>query len=71
MKSDKNLKVKYDDPLNPLDTAETTYGCRANNPDICGSCYLDGVCAFVRDDNMCLRPSKAWKKQFEKLGGTQ
>lgn len=61
------IKVPFKAPLNPQDTEDKTYGCRANNPDICANCYLDGICAFVTDDSICYKPSKAWKKQYEKL----
>lgn len=61
------LVVPFTAPLNKLDTPTQTYGCRHSNPDICGSCYLEKVCAFVRKDNMCLKPSKKWCKQYEIL----
>lgn len=63
----RNIHVKFSAPLNPGDTENQTIGCRANNPDICKYAYLDGVCAFVTEDRICKQPSKAWKKQFEKL----
>lgn len=63
----RNIHVKLSAPLNPGDTENQTIGCRANNPDICKYAYLDGVCAFVTEDQICKQPSKAWKKQFEKL----
>ena len=66
----KEIKVKCSAPLHELDTETQTYGCRANNPDICKNCYLDTVCAFVRDDHLCLSPSAAWKKQYQKLRGS-
>ncbi len=59
--------VGFNTPLHELDTAEQTYGCRASNPDICGNAYLEDVCAFVREDNICKKPSRQWKKQYEKL----
>lgn len=62
----KNLRFKYRDPLNPADTAEQTYGCRAD-PNICWYCEMENVCAFVRDDHICKQPSKKWAKQFEKM----
>lgn len=61
------LHIGFNAPLNEFDTEETTYGCRANNPDICNSNSLEGICAFVCDDCICKRPSKAWKKQYQKL----
>lgn len=61
------LKVAFGAPLNEGDSEEQTYGCRQNNPDICGANGIEGVCAFSSDDGICKRPSKAWKKQFHKL----
>ena len=63
------LRFKFSSPLNKEDTAEQTYGCRANNPDICKWAYLENVCAFVNTNRICHHPSSAWKKQFYKLGG--
>lgn len=67
MAYDRKLKVKFNAPLQEGDTELTTRGCRANNPDICANCYLDGICAFVRPDGICMKPTAAWKKQFTKL----
>ena len=44
MASEKELRVKFSAPLNDKDTETQTFGCRANNPDICGNAYLEGVC---------------------------
>ena len=71
MKFEKGLKIKFRAPLNELDTETQTYGCRANNPDICGNAYLDDICAFASKDCICKRPSSAWKKQYEKLRGEE
>lgn len=54
-------------PLHVKDTEAQTYGCRYSNPDICKRNRIPKVCAFARDDNMCLSPSSSWKKQFRKL----
>lgn len=67
MASDKSLRVKFSAPLNKNDTETQTEGCRANNPDICGNAYLNGVCAFVNQDGICRKPSSAWKRQYKKL----
>ena len=64
---DKNLKIPFSAPLNDGDTETTTYGCRQNNPDICANNSLPGVCAFVSDDCICRRPSRAWKKKYKEL----
>ena len=67
MASEKTLRVKFSAPLNKDDTETQTVGCRANNPDICGNAYLNGVCAFVTPDGICRKPSSAWKRQYKKL----
>ena len=65
--SNKNINVAFNAPLHPLDTATSTYGCRQNNPNICGNNGIPGICALVSDDCICKKPSRAWKKQFLKL----
>lgn len=65
--SDKSLRFSLKAPLNPKDTESQTYGCRANNPDICKNCYVEGICAFVSDDKVCKRPSVKWKKYYLQL----
>lgn len=64
---DKKLKVGFHFPLHEKDTETETYGCRANNPDICANNGLPNICAFASDDGICRRPSKAWRKQYIKL----
>lgn len=63
----KELRIPFNAPLNSQDSETQTYGCRANNPSICGNNCLIGVCAFVTPDSICRKPSRAWKKQFQKL----
>ncbi len=65
--SDRKLMIPFSAPLNELDTEEQTYGCRANNPDICSNAYLPNVCAFSSSDCICKKPTRAWKKQYAKL----
>lgn len=65
--STKKLRVPFGAALHCEDTETQTYGCRANNPDICGNNGLLGVCAFTREDCICKKPSRVWKKQFAKL----
>ena len=60
-------RVKFNAPLNKLDTEYQTYGCRQNNPEICKNNGLIGVCAFVREDGICKSPSAAWAKQYRFL----
>ena len=64
---EKALRVPFNAPLNEGDSEIQTYGCRANNPDICANNEMNGICAFVRDDCICKKPSRAWKKQYNKL----
>ena len=63
----KILKFSLKDPLYSKDTETQTYGCRANNPDICKNCYIENVCAFTSEDNICKAPSAKWKKYYFKL----
>lgn len=65
--SNKSVKIAFNAPLHPLDTEGTTYGCRQTNPDICGNNGIPGICAFASEDCVCRKPSRAWKKQFQKL----
>lgn len=65
----KDLKVPFNAPLNELDTEKQTYGCRANNPDICANNLITNICAFTSEDCICRKPSRAWKKQYHKLSG--
>lgn len=67
----KDLKVSFNAPLNEQDTEVQTFGCRANNPDICANNSINNVCAFTSDDCICKKPSRAWKKQYNKLNGGQ
>ena len=67
--NEKELIIPFNAPLHPQDTELQTFGCRQNNSDICGKNGLSGICAFVREDGICRRPSRAWKKQFQKLKG--
>ena len=53
--------------LNPEDTETQTLGCRHSNPNVCGKNGLEDVCAFVREDRLCLAPPRSWPKQFRKL----
>lgn len=61
------LVISFKAPLNEADTESQTYGCRQNNPDICGNNGLEDVCAFVSKDGICRKPSRAWKRQYQKL----
>lgn len=63
----KENRIPYSAPLNELDTESQTFGCRANNPDICANNSLPGICAFTSEDGICHKPSRTWKKQYEAL----
>ncbi len=63
----KELMVPFNAPLREKDSENQTEGCRANNPDICASNMIPEVCAFCTVDHICKRPSRAWKKQYNKL----
>lgn len=65
--TEKEIRVAFSAPLNKFDTELQTYGCRANNPDICANNSVQGVCAFTSADCICHKPSRAWKKQYQKL----
>lgn len=41
------LIIPFNAPFNELDTEAQTFGCRANNPNICKYNSLENVCAFV------------------------
>ena len=57
-------------PLHAKDTAAQTIGCRNSQPEVCGRNCMPNVCAFVRQDGMCLSPPMSWPKQFNKLKQT-
>lgn len=65
----KDLHIGFNDPLNSLDSENQTFGCRANNPNICGNNGINGLCAFSSDDCICRKPSRAWKRQYYRLLG--
>ena len=67
----KELCFTLKEPINDGDTDTTTNGCRHSNPDICGSCCIDGVCAFTSKDHICKKPSMKWKKFYKKIKETQ
>jgi len=58
---------RYHDPLCEGDSEASTVGCRHTNADICAKNAMDGVCAFVRSDGMCIAPPVTWPKQYRKL----
>lgn len=66
-----NLKIPFNAPLNEMDTEIQTYGCRANNSEICANNSIVNVCAFTSEDCICKKTSRAWKKQYHKLVGGQ
>lgn len=65
--NEKVLKIPFNAPLNEQDSEIQTYGCRQNNPDICANNSILGICAFTSADCICKKPSRSWKKQYQKL----
>ena len=63
----KKLVIPFNAPINIEDTEIQTWGCRQSNPEICKYNSTPGVCAFVAENSICYKPSKAWKKQYTKL----
>ena len=55
----KDLSIPFNAPLNSQDTEQQTYGCRANNPDICGNNGLPNICAFSSTDCICKKLGKS------------
>lgn len=66
----KELHIAFNAPLNVEDTETQTYGCRANNPDICANNGIPEICAFSSSDGICRKPSRAWKKKYNELKNT-
>lgn len=65
--NEKSMRHPFHAPLNAEDTETQTKGCRANNPDICANNEMPDICAFVRTDGICKKPSRAWKKKYKEL----
>lgn len=63
----RGLQIDFSAPINEGDTELTTMGCRHTNPDICKNNGIQNICAFVSDDHICKRPSRAWKKKYIQL----
>lgn len=63
----KKMQIDFSAPINEGDTESTTWGCRHTNPDICGNNSIPGICAFVTDDCICRKPSRAWRKKYKQL----
>jgi hypothetical protein len=60
-------KKAFHAPLHPHDTEKQTFGCRHTNPIICSRHNMPEVCAFARENNICLAPPASWLKQYKKL----
>jgi hypothetical protein len=58
---------RFHDPLLPQDSECQTIGCRHTNPNACSKHSLRDVCAFVRNDGICLAPRRSWPEQYRKL----
>ena len=60
-------KNAFHAPLKSNDTETQTVGCRHTNPDICSKNMMSNICAYVREDGICMKPPASWKKQYHKL----
>lgn len=58
-------------PLVDGDTENQTFGCRHSNPNICAKNSMQGVCAFVSDENICNAPPASWRKLYLQLSEEQ
>lgn len=63
----KDLSITFNSPLHSQDTELQTYGCRANNPNICGSNGLPNVCAFSSADCICKNHHELGKSNIKNL----
>ena len=61
------MKVDQRRPLTEHDTEEQTLACRHSNPNTCRNNSTRKMCAFVRDDNICLLPPRSLKKLLKEL----
>ena len=57
----------FNSPLKKGDSEKQTVGCRYASPESCAKNSMAGVCAFVQEDGICLRPPRGWPKQFRDL----
>lgn len=58
---------RFHEPLLPEESETQTVGCRHTNPHACSKHSLRRVCAFVREDGLCLAPRRTWPAQYRKL----
>lgn len=65
----KDLSIPFNVPLNPQDTEQQTYGCRANNPDICGNNGLPNICAFFFYGLYMQKAVKSLEKAIQQTQG--
>jgi hypothetical protein len=61
------IKTAHRSSLHEKDRIDCTYGCRHTNPDSCKKNQMEGICAFVREDNMCLSPPGSWPRLYKRL----
>ena len=62
-----NQKSFSNAPLHHQETDEMTFGCRQTCPDNCAKNSTPDICAFVREDHMCLSPPNSWRRKFKEL----
>jgi len=61
------MKVDRNTPLHPEDSMIQTQGCRRSSPQVCRDMDMSSVCAFVRNDGLCLKPPNSWATQYKTL----
>ena len=60
-------KNSPNEPLHHTDTENMTFGCRQTCPVNCSKNSTPDICAFVREDEMCLSPPTTWRRKFREL----
>jgi hypothetical protein len=60
-------KSFYNEPLHSKDSEDMTFGCRQMTPENCAKNSMIDICAFVREDNICLPPPNKWRKKFKTI----
>lgn len=63
----RELRFKVDLPLFKEDSELQTHGCRHKDPEFCKHIDNKDLCAFVRKDEICKKPSTSWKRNYYSL----
>ena len=54
-------------PVQPGESESRTVGCRYKRSRDCPKNRMRNVCAFVREDGICLAPPVTWKRHWRKI----